>query len=72
MRTDITHARKACFTGRDGLNAADGQPAQIDGKDHDQHKTKPEARNRIKGERTGGQKAVANRSGICSGDDAEQ
>ena len=68
---DVGGAGEAGLVRGDGLDAADRQPAQIDGEDHDQHEAEPEAGHGIERQRADGQEPVAYAAGPGASIDAE-
>ena len=73
MCSPISSARaSARLAGGDRLHPADRQPAQVDGKDHDEHEAEPEAGHGIDGDRSDREQPVAPASRPGAGDDAER
>ncbi len=72
MGGDVGGAVEAGLVRRQALDAADRQPAQVDGEDHDQHQAEPEARHGIERQRADRQETVAKAAGSCAGIDAER
>ena len=72
MAGDVGGAVEAGLARGDGLDAADRQPAQFDGEDHDQHQAEPEAGHGVERQRADRQQPVAQAAGPRAGDDAEQ
>ena len=71
MDGDVGGAGKPGLVRGQALDAADRQPAQVDGKDDDQHQAEPEAGHGIERQRADRQETVAKAAGSGAGIDAE-